>query len=457
MTLKSPPRTHLRTPRTPVYGACLALAVLVIAACGGRPAPFVGPRTDAPRRVLVFVPGITGSVLRDSDTGKVVWGRGRNLVCPRDGGYNLAMPIAGNAGRRLEVDGILRSLRLLFLHRPVYQPLVDLFEANGYQLGDLDAPRAEDDLYLFAYDWRQDNVASAQRLFESLEAVRRSRGDERLAIDLVCQSNGGYVCRWLSRFGGASLEAVEAGEAAPPPSLDVHQVVLVGTANGGSLRTLREMTRGRRYIPGLGKRFAPEAFFTIPAFFQDLPTYRRDLFVDLEGSDLELDVFDPASWEVFGWSIFSPRAKRSLGRRQPAPALFGDLAARRAHLASALDRARRLHTALAEDTALAASMRLHLIQNIAWPTPDRAVVLPAEGGGWELYFTGDESLAERQALLAAVTADGDGHAPVASQLHLTPSERRIMVGGIFPVEAEHFETILQPAAHRRMIEILARP
>lgn len=437
------------------------VAALSTIGCGGRPAPFVGERADTPARVLVFVPGITGSMLRDPTTDVIAWGRGRNLIGPKDGGYSLALPIGtrpGEAtiGSRLEPDGVLEIVRLIGLKKPIYRPLIDLFEANGYTLGDLESPRAEENLFLFAYDWRQDNIATAAMLFRALEGVRAARGVDRLEVDLVCQSNGGAVCRWLSRFGDASLDAALAGDAEPPASIDVHQVVLVGTANGGSLRTLREMTRGRRYVPYVGRRFEPETFFTLPALYQDLPSYRADVFVGLDGEDLGIDVFDAESWRTYGWSIFGERARRSLAKRRPPAAMFGDPETRSRHVETMLERARSLHHALATDSPLGPSTRLHLIQNTAWDTPDRGVIEPADDGGWRLWFTGDKRL-RSIAPTIDVGAKGDGHATVASQLHLAPSEREVMVGDIFSVEAEHFATVLQPETHRRLIEILRSP
>ena len=146
----------------------LVLAPLAAVACGGRPTPVVGEASAGPERVLVFVPGITGSTLRDPVTGRVVWGRGRNLIGPKDGGYDLALPIdpasEAGIGARLEVDGVLEIIRLLGLKRPIYRPLISLFTTHGYTLGDLDSPRPTDDLFFFAYDSRQDNIASARAL-----------------------------------------------------------------------------------------------------------------------------------------------------------------------------------------------------------------------------------------------------------------------------------------------------
>ena len=62
-----------------------------------------------------------------------------------------------------------------------------------------------ENLFLFSYDWRQDNVASAQRLAAQLRSLRQAYGGT-VEIDLVCQSNGGYICRWLGKYGDVSLE-----------------------------------------------------------------------------------------------------------------------------------------------------------------------------------------------------------------------------------------------------------
>lgn len=452
---------HRANPSRRRLGSALLIGTLltVVAGCSGRATPIIGdnPQASAPRRVLVFVPGITGSVLRDREQDRVIWGRGRNLVAPHDGGYRIALPIGGKPERSVIAEGILRKIRLLGLRKQVYQPLVELFQTHGYRLGDLAAPTARDDLFLYAYDWRQDNVASARRLFAQLRAVREARSEERLAIDLVCQSNGGAICRWLARFGDADLAQAEAGTAQPSSELAIHNVVLVGTANGGSLRTLREMTRGRRYVPFFGRRFEPEMFFSITAFFQDLPSYRQDLFVDGAGEPMAVDIFDPESWQRYGWAIWSPRAKHSLAKRKPSDALFGTPDQRSRHLAKMLDRGQRLHGMLADGGPVAPETRYHLIQNVAWETPSQAVLSQGEDGAWHLGVTGDKALRKQPALHTKVTALGDGHATRASQLHLGAAERAAMAGEVFAVVAGHFETILQPAAHDHLIEILQQP
>ena len=42
---------------------------------------------------VIVVPGITGTRLRDGESGKLVWGSARNVFFPRDGGYRLALRV----------------------------------------------------------------------------------------------------------------------------------------------------------------------------------------------------------------------------------------------------------------------------------------------------------------------------------------------------------------------------
>ena len=63
----------------------------------------------------------------------------------------------------------------------------------------------------------------------------------------MCQSNGERICRYLAKYGAATLEEAEAGRTAPLPGIAIEKVLLVGTSNAGSLRILRELNRGRSY------------------------------------------------------------------------------------------------------------------------------------------------------------------------------------------------------------------
>lgn len=365
------------------------------------------PPAEPPSVPVVFVPGVTGVVLRDSRTGEVVWGEGRNLLGPDDGGSRLALGPQDS----LEPAGPIDEIRLFGIQKPIYGPLRALLVRAGYV--------PERTLFFYGYDWRRDLAESAGRLRGRLEEMRREQGRERLEVDLVCQSSGAHLCRYLAKYE-------------LPPSLAVRRLVLVGASNGGSLRILRELDRGRRYVPLVGRFMSPEVLFTFPSLFQDLPLYRRDLFLDGKGRPLEVDLWDPGSWRRYGWSVQG----------------------RDAELRRLLSAARRFQELLRADSPSFASTRIYVVGSTDQPTPDRAVLVQY-GKEWKTFFTGDAWLRRRPVLEALATAEGDEHATVASQDWLSPQEKAALALPPRRVEGGHFEALLTVEAGRFILEALS--
>ena len=409
----------------------------------------------SPRVPVIFVPGVTGVELQELESGKILWGKGINLIFPRDHGYGIARAIeAGPSRSRVGAGSVIRRLRLAgVVRKAVYQPLVDLLEERGYRVGDLADPQPGDTLFLYGYDWRQSNVDSAHQLLEQLERVRASRGEERLPVVLVCQSNGAHLCRYLARYGFASLEEAAIGQGAAPSTLDIQRVVLMGASNGGSLRILREINRGRKYVPWVGRRWAPEAFFGYESLYQDLPAYTEDLFVDIEGRPMSVDLYDVASWIRYQWSVFAPSVKSRLAQNRH-PDLFGDASARQAFLETALRNAELMQEVLRKDSGGSTAGRYYLVQNDFNATTARAVLVEGQSG-WETYFLGDDALDRFPHLVGRLAAAGDGHATLESQKWLSAPERQSSSSEVMNVPGSHFDMIHSPEAQGYLLEILA--
>jgi hypothetical protein len=363
----------------------------------------------------------------------------------------------------LDAFGIIESIRLAgVVSKPIYGPLLRALEAGGHRRGELAHPRDGDTLFPFPWDWRASHVAAAARLADSLETLRRARDVDVLRVALVCQSSGAHLCRFFAKYGGASLEEVEAGRAAPPARVAVESLVLVGSSNGGSLRILRELDRGRRYLPLVGRKWQPETLFTFPSLYEDLPVYRDDLFVDLDGEPLAVDLWDAESWRRYGWSAFGEAARRRL-QRAAARHGFGTEAQRLDYLRSTLDRARRFHRALRSDAQWPRAPRYHLIQGRDdRATPERAVLAPssregesAAGARWRLLFAGDAAIDREPRLAELASAVGDGHATLESQLWLGDDETAALEGPPAYVPGAHFELILSAEAAAALWTALA--
>ena len=411
-------------------------------------------RASSSRSAVVFVPGVTGVELRDESSEKIYWGLGRNLVMPHDRGYRVARPIGSPRGSgALEPGRVILQLRVAgIFHKLVYRPLVDLFVSNGYKLGDLASPRADDTFFLFAYDWRQDNVTSARLLAEQLEGLRKARGQSRLAVTLLCQSNGSHICRYYTKYGGLTLDEAERGESVET-GVDVIKLGLLGSSNGGSLRVLRELNRGRKYVRGVGRVFSQEVLFTFIALFQDLPTYTDDLFVDETGRELAVDLFDAENWFKYGWSIYGEGPQNRLAESHPEN-LFGTRQERYDYLDGVLTRARRFHRLLRSDPHDLGSTRVFLVENGNNPTPARSVLLHSKNA-WKTLFAGDRELKRLSIPQNRLSSPGDGHATVESQRCLSPQELARLVREPVDVEGRHFEMILAPETQIEILRIVA--
>jgi len=436
-------------PRSAVVAIFLVAVALLAPACSRRP-PVLEPLVELDSRTpVVMIPGITGSKLRDRETGKVVWGNSRSIFAPRDGGRALMLPI-GAEEDRLEAFAPILKFTLLGIWRvDIYRPIQRMMLANGYTLGDLAAPRPGEDFFFFPYDWRQGNVRAARELVDRLEALRVARGEEVLHVNLVCQSNAARIARYLVKYGAGSLDEAERGTASRPPRIAVDKIILLGTANGGALRTLDDLHGGKRYVAGIGRKLRPESIFTMWSLYEALPFYRDDFFFDAENRILDARLSDAFDWQRYGWAIFSEEASRRADRAE-RPELFGDRAERLTFVAEALERARRLHRLLIADVDGFGPTAYYSIQNDSRPTPSRALLTP-DGDGWKtrIQFGGRKS--DRRPL---AQEPGDGHATLESQLRLSPQEAEALAHEPVYVSYEHRKIVIDPETLRWLLEFL---
>jgi CHAT domain/Lecithin:cholesterol acyltransferase len=210
--------------------------------------------------VVVLLPGITGSVLRDS--------RGRDLWAPTAGTAARALVSLGRSINDLELrdehadDGVTAPLMIPDLHL-----IPGLWKIDGYSkvsryLQQQFAVTPGKNFFAFPYDWRRDNRVAARRLKERtdrwLREWRRESPDAKLI--LVAHSMGGLVARYF-------LECLEGWR-------DTRRLVTFGTPYRGSLNALNFLANGMR------KRLGPIPLLDLsrllrsfPSTYQLLPIY----------------------------------------------------------------------------------------------------------------------------------------------------------------------------------------
>jgi pimeloyl-ACP methyl ester carboxylesterase len=338
----------------PIRGVLIAsrlIVALVLAAsataCNSESGPdlsrlYASGMEEARTAPVILIPGALGSRLYDRQTRREVWpgsvlhllvGSKQDLVLPFD---PLTLQPVDNG---LEASGLFEEV----LNADFYGAILrTLRQAGGFVPGVLGTP-ADPRVrryYVFAYDWRQDNVTTAQRLDALIEQIRRDYGDPALKVNVIAHSMGGLLTRYYLRYG--TVDALQ-GDGDFPINMrgaeKIGTVVLLGTPNLGSVNALQSLLLGHKV--GL-RRIEPEVLATMPSVFELLPHPLTDWSVDPGGRDLNLDLYDVATWKHMQWSVFDPAVigRVTAGFKGPGGA-DAYMRALQAYFARNLERARR--------------------------------------------------------------------------------------------------------------------
>jgi pimeloyl-ACP methyl ester carboxylesterase len=325
---------------------------------------FADARARTGKRPIIIIPGILGSELVNTQTGEVAW---PSLFRSSDDG--LALPVSPDLASnrdKLEPRKIIDIARLsqarLGPEMYIYRDLLDaISKYGGYREGDWSNPGPDGDhdtFYVYPYDWRRDNVETARDFVRRVLDLKRKLNRPDLRFNVVAHSMGGLVARYAARYGDADLPP----DGTPPVpnwngAAHINKIIMFGTPNEGSFDAFATIVEGysvteglRRRIPLLNK-LSREDIFTSPAIFQLLPHTPVAHFLDENLQPLNVDLYDPATWQRYGWSPvtdadYRRRYVKGQTRGDDAPFRGGSLADLDAYFAVVLHRAKRFQEAL---------------------------------------------------------------------------------------------------------------
>ena len=377
---------------------------------------------------LIIIPGILGTELVNQKTGERLWPE----LFPKDRAA-LHLPIASPnfAENRDDVVAVrvIESAQLVtFLPElGVYGALLEALEKHGgYRRGDIDAPPSDGDrdtFYLFAYDWRRDNVETARLLAGKIAKIKARLNRPDLRFDLIAHSMGGLVARYFAMYGDRDLQI----ESQPQPDWSgtghIQRLIMFGAPNAGSMDAFRSVLRGYsvteankpqlRLFRALGRAM----IFTVPSVYQIFPRNEAARFLDAELKPVAVNLFDVETWKRYGWSsLFDPGFRadeqrafvRKLGE-DAGKATFEKLATDRLnYLRAVLQHAAAFHRALDAESAPPADLRLHLVGGDCEPTLAGALLVDVRGQSRTHFYPRDIPRSLRKRALELLFIPGDG-------------------------------------------------
>ena len=422
------------------------------------------------KRPLIVVPGILGTRLRQK-SGEVVW--------PARFGpakASLSLPIADPSrpieNDELETDGIVEQAKFFRLGPEIQfysELLTTLDRFGGYRRGDIDHPSADgyqDTFYVFAYDWRKDNVYSGRELARAIKRLKQTFHRPDLKFDIVSHSMGGLVSRYALMYGDADLPA--QGQLTPDWSLarDVSRLFMFGTPNQGSLDALSTLINGYSVLgtnwPQLKLLSVLDAdtVFTSPSVYQLLPHEGSRWLLDENLTPSGESLFEVETWRKYSWSVafdasYKARETRNLHKeekrllKQKDPTAEDKLEAlrekfereqraREPFLKSALARARRFHQALDVNTKLPPGLSYIVFGGDCEETLQSAVVRNIKGE-WKTFFRVSRGL-------------GNSHLrSIAAKEMFSPGDGRVTRQSLFGIpldrQGKHGLSTLPTPAH----------
>ncbi len=272
-----------------------------------KPAPAKG------RLPVIVIPGLIGSELINKVTNDKVW---FSLGRAKDDDVRLPISPDLKANKDNLVPGdILRKIQIIKLAPDVeiYQKLINSLVADGFTEGKIDAPAAgdaTDTFYVFAYDWRLDNVENAQILIKKMDAIRAATKKPSLKFNVIAHSMGGLITRYIALYGNSDLTERRTRPVWKGAQY-FNSVSLVASPNGGALSSLDSLLNGFSLF-GNGKINLPFVqnlsrydLFTIPSIYQLLPHTGKVRAFDENLRPIKINIYDPAVWEKYNWTTYT--------------------------------------------------------------------------------------------------------------------------------------------------------
>lgn len=428
--------------------ATILFVTLILQGCGAKTSPnleriFAPAREQQGKRPVIFIPGFIGTELIDSRTGKKVW----PTLFRQDDEIDLPIrPDFLNSKDNLIPGKAVSSVRIFPL-----LPKIDIFKGffvaiekyAGYKRGDWENPASDGDrdtYYVFTYDWRRDQVETAQLLIRSIATLKQKLNRADLKFNVITISGGGTIARYAAMYGDKELpDDTNDIKVTWAGAEHIKSIFMYGSPNEGTIDMFSVLEKHYSWTQGLHKRrqilnkLSREDAFSSPAVFQLLPFAGTFTFLNQDLQPINVDFYNIETWKKYGWSsAFDEKYRREFEKKQNRP--IADLDA---YLIAILKRAKKYHNALQVRTESSPVSYYALGADCEESLNSPVIIFDKKKKRWETLVeprnirASDGSVISRKKVIEKMYSPGDGRVTRKSMLSETDDAKE-KVSALYP-------------------------
>lgn len=243
------------------------------------------------KKIILFVPGYYGSMLKEEATGKIRWAKPSNFLCSQTGIGDEIPGTTIGPNNKLVVTEILRNVQML----------PKLWDVDSYQrtLVQLDKFAIDQKMYLetIPYDWRDDFLGCLKVIDAKIKSLNLKEDDE---LHVVSHSMGALLMAYYIRYGAQDVEmAIENWEGLK----HITKLALIAPPLHGLMILFRDMEDGT--IVSLNRTLLSDRdYSTFKSSYFFLPPKGEDIGISLTGEKISLGIHNIDTWEKNRWGPF---------------------------------------------------------------------------------------------------------------------------------------------------------
>jgi alpha-beta hydrolase superfamily lysophospholipase len=271
------------------------IILLTVAACSTR-GPDKSSQTllidpNMPQKIILFIPGYYGSMLKEKSNGEVRWAKASNFLFSQVGVSTRIPGTEIGSANELVIGDVLKNVLLL----PKFWDV----DSYGKTLELLGKFAAENQMRVetAAYDWRDDFHNSVLTIDQKIKSLNLKSDDE---LYVVCHSTGALLMSYYLRYGTQDVDnAVENWEGLQK----ITKAALIAPPLHGLMILMRDIEDGTRV--GINRSLLSGLeYSTFKSSYFFLPPRGEDIALNEAKEKISLDIHDINKWEKNHWGPF---------------------------------------------------------------------------------------------------------------------------------------------------------